>query len=438
MAAERATAWNRRMEDFLDRPRVARSAILMLVFVGGHVVTTSLSALVLVPSGYLTVHFWVPTMVAICSFIGLSASSLVVAWRRDPDGRLRSTRAALMAATGYAVCGTVMAYSFGLWASPFAALPLVWTILVAVVLDRRHALAAATTSAVVVVVLEAGRFALDWDVAPALAPLSDRSVGSWQVAVGSAIPMVTFGIVTATVTFAVLALLDRQRTALQSAHELIRTYVPAQVADAVLERGAESVTTLERRKITIFFSDVVTFTETTDRMEPEELAHVLGEYFSEMTRIAEKYDGTIDELIGDAVLIFFGAPTATDDRDHAVRAVQMAVEMQAAVRRLNASWARSGIDAAFEIRMGINTGVVTVGNVGSGARRKYAALGRAVNLAARIQTYCRPGGILISRPTWLLVQDDVACELVDTIELKGVGRPTELYAVDLSAALAGE
>ena len=150
---------------------------------------------------------------------------------------------------------------------------------------------------------------------------------------------------------------------------------------------------------------------------------------SEMAAIAGRYDGTIDELVGDAVLIFFGAPTATNDRDHALRAVRMAVEMQEAVVGLNRRWEEAGIDVEFRIRMGINTGVVAVGNVGSGARQKYAAIGRAVNLAARIQTECPPGRVLMTRATWLLVRDEVTCEEHGEVELKGIGRTTPLYAI---------
>jgi len=206
--------------------------------------------------------------------------------------------------------------------------------------------------------------------------------------------------------------------------------VPEQVVDAVMRHG-DIATRLQRRKITVFFSDVVGFTEMTERLEPEELQLVLGEYFSEMAHIAAEYDGTVDELVGDAVLIFFGAPVATDDRDHAERAIRMAVDMQGAVARLNARWAEAGIDVVFRIRVGINTGVVAVGNVGSGARQKYAAIGRAVNLAARIQTYSQPGQILLSRATWLLVRDKISCTPVDTVEFKGITHPVEVYTVDL-------
>jgi len=105
--------------------------------------------------------------------------------------------------------------------------------------------------------------------------------------------------------------------------------------------------------------------------------------------------------------------------------------MQGAVSRLNAQWAEAGIDVVFRIRVGINTGVVAVGNVGSGVRQKYAAIGRAVNLAARIQTYSQPGQILLSRATWLLVRDKISCTLHDTVDLKGINHPVELYAADL-------
>lgn len=223
--------------------------------------------------------------------------------------------------------------------------------------------------------------------------------------------------------------LDVQAESLRRSHELIRRYVPSQVLDAVVDRG-EAALAHERRKITVFFSDIVGFTELVDRMEPEELSRVLNDYFSRVTLIAQKYDGTIDELIGDAVLILFGAPTATDSRDHALRAVRMAVDMQRAVEELNDGWMRAGIDAELRVRMAIDTGVVTVGNFGSSGRTKYAALGRAVNVAARLQQYADPGDLLISHPTWLLVRDAVAYAEQGELDLKGVHHPIKAYRVE--------
>ena len=99
----------------------------------------------------------------------------------------------------------------------------------------------------------------------------------------------------------------------------------------------------------------------------------------------------------------------TNDRDHAVRGVQMAVEMQDRMQTLRQKWLRDGFEQPFEIRIRINTGQASIGNFGSKGRMDYTAIGRQVNLAARLQAYCRPGKILISHSTWVLVQEHVSC-----------------------------
>jgi len=148
-----------------------------------------------------------------------------------------------------------------------------------------------------------------------------------------------------------------------------------------------------------------------------------------MLEIAHRHGGTVDEISGDAILVFFGAPVATDDRDHAIRAVRMAVDMQEAVIRLNEAWRRAGITESLSVRMGINTGVVTIGNFGSQDRMKYAVLGKHVNLAARIQATCDPGKVLISHATWLLVGEEIVCTPKGEGQFKGITRPVATYEV---------
>ncbi|MGH8694833.1 MAG: adenylate/guanylate cyclase domain-containing protein, partial [Burkholderiales bacterium] len=210
---------------------------------------------------------------------------------------------------------------------------------------------------------------------------------------------------------------------LERSSQLIRRYVPSQVADAILAGREETASRHERRKLTIFFSDLVGFTEIAEELEPEDLSRVLNEYFSEMTAIAQKHGGTVDELSGDAILIFFGAPVATDDKDHALRAARMAIEMQQAMAGLNAKWRGAGITEALQVRVGINTGVVTIGNFGSPERMKYAALGKHVNLAARLQAQSEPGKVLLSHATWLLVHEQIQCTQKGEMQLKGIQRP---------------
>ncbi len=220
-----------------------------------------------------------------------------------------------------------------------------------------------------------------------------------------------------------------QEDRLKQAQMLIRRYIPAQVADAILSGHREIVDVHTRRKLTFFFSDLVSFTDIAEQLEPEDLSKVLNEYFTEMTAIAQRYDGTVDELSGDAILIFFGAPHSTTDKDHAARAVRMAMDMQVSVQVLNARWQTAGIDAVFRVRMGINTGVATIGNFGSEGRTKYAALGRSVNLAARIQTQCEPGRVLLSHATWLLVNGQIPCTPKSEMQLKGINKPVMTYEV---------
>ena len=213
---------------------------------------------------------------------------------------------------------------------------------------------------------------------------------------------------------------------LEVANRLIRRYVPEQVADAVLSGAPEAIERHERRKLTIFFSDLVGFTDLSDELEPEDLATVLHDYFTEMSAIAGKHGGTVDDLIGDAVLVIFGAPDFTDDHDQALRAVRMAVEMQEAMGSLNDRWASAGIPETLRVRMGINTGVATVGNFGSADRTKYTALGKQVNVAARIQSHCEPGKVLIGHTTWLLVRDEIDCTSKGELQVK----PLPAYEVN--------
>ena len=216
---------------------------------------------------------------------------------------------------------------------------------------------------------------------------------------------------------------------LERAHGLIRRYVPEQVAEAVMSDTPEAIARHERRKLTIFFSDLVGFTDLSDEMEPEDLALVLHDYFTEMSAIAKKHGGTVDDLIGDAILVLFGAPDFTEDKDQALRAVRMAVEMQEAMEPLNERWASAGIPETLTVRMGINTGVATVGNFGSAERTKYTALGKQVNIAARIQSQCEPGKVLLSHPTWLLIRDQITCNPKGELVLKGLRRPMPAHEV---------
>ena len=224
------------------------------------------------------------------------------------------------------------------------------------------------------------------------------------------------------------AALREQADALDRANRLISRYVPAQVASRILA-GDGTVEHLDRRKVTVFFSDVVGFSELADRVEAEEFARVLNEYLAEMTGIADAHGGTVDKFMGDAIVVLFGAPVAGGEREQALAAVRMALAMQERMAALRARWRREGIEDPFQIRIGVNTGVASVGNFGSGGRMDYTAVGRQVNLAARLQTHCEPGRVLVSHATWALVESEIPCEARGAIQVKGMHHPVRVYEV---------
>jgi adenylate cyclase len=216
---------------------------------------------------------------------------------------------------------------------------------------------------------------------------------------------------------------------LARAMDVISRYVARQVADQILQGDYETGSTHGRRRLTIFFSDIKDFSDAADNLEPEDLSQVLNEYLAEMVKIGEAHGGTIDKFVGDAIMIFFGAPMATDDMDHAVRAIRMAIDMQERMTVLQEKWRREGFEHPFEIRIGINTGHVSVGNFGAPGRMDYTAIGRQVNIAARLESHCEPGRILISHSTWVMVCDQIDCVPKGELLVKGVHVPVKVYEV---------
>jgi|tagenome__1003787_1003787.scaffolds.fasta_scaffold20915574_2 class 3 adenylate cyclase/HAMP domain-containing protein len=207
----------------------------------------------------------------------------------------------------------------------------------------------------------------------------------------------------------------------------LKRYVSPQLAESIVSGERDIDLAPSRKFLTTFFSDVRGFTEAAERMEPEELIDELNEYLSEMTEIVFKHGGTLDKYVGDAVMVFFGDPVPQDD--HARRAVQMALEMRDRMKRLQETWLRR-YNEVFKIGIGISTGWVTVGNIGSSARSDYTVLGNHVNLAARLADRAEAGQILVTERTFREVDDLVQGSVVDEVSLKGVSRPIRIYDVN--------
>lgn len=223
--------------------------------------------------------------------------------------------------------------------------------------------------------------------------------------------------------------LGRARDRLQRGNDLIRRYVPEQLAARLLGDDYEEPHRPERRRLTIFFSDLEGFTAASDRLDPEVLSRLLNEYLSEMMAIAEAHGGTVNQFVGDGIMILFGAPEATTDSDQALRAVRMSLAMQERMIGLREKWSREGIAHPFRLRVGINTGLVNVGNFGSEGRMTYTAIGRETNLAARLEEACTPDRVLFSHSTWDLVHEAVPCTPRGEIKVKGIQDPVRVYEV---------
>ncbi len=180
----------------------------------------------------------------------------------------------------------------------------------------------------------------------------------------------------------------------------------------------------ENRKVTIMMTDVRGFTSLCERLAPESVVRILNNYLGEMAEIILKYQGTIDEFIGDAILTIFGAPNLHED--DAARAIACAIEMQLAMDTVNAFNESEGFPP-LEMGVAINTGEVVVGNIGSEARAKYGVVGSPVNLTARIESYSIGGQILISETTYRDAMDVVEVGSELEINAKGLKEPMKAY-----------
>ena len=223
--------------------------------------------------------------------------------------------------------------------------------------------------------------------------------------------------------------LGKEKIKVENAQKILSRFLARQLVEKILHGEFENISGHQRRKLTIFFSDIKDFTKTTDAMEPEDLANLINEYCSHMIKIVYKYEGTLAQIAGDGLYVFFGAPEYRSDKEHALRCVEMAIEMQKQMRVLKEKWYNEGIDLPFEIRCGINTGMATVGGFGSEDRKEYAAIGMPVNIAARLEMSCPPGAILLSHSTWAYVKNKIECEEFGKIEIKGFHKKIRTYTV---------
>lgn len=223
--------------------------------------------------------------------------------------------------------------------------------------------------------------------------------------------------------------LEEANKRLKKAQEQISKYLDPNVTEKIFKGEFTAELSHKRTKLTMFFSDIKDFTQFTDASDPEDVARLLNEYLGEMAKIVRTWGGTIPQFTGDSIYAIFGAPDSKGSREDALACLRMALEMQRKMKILREKWWNEGIQFPFEIRCGIHTGMADVGNYGSEGFMEYSAIGLNTNLASRLEQACQPGEIYLSHTSWALVNDEIPCEEVGTIEVKGFHYPIQTYRV---------
>ena len=205
-------------------------------------------------------------------------------------------------------------------------------------------------------------------------------------------------------------------------------YLSPQIHEQIFSGKQSAEVKSNRKKLTVFFSDIVGFTDISDELESEEMTNLLNFYLNEMSQIALRFGGTIDKFIGDALMIFFGDPDTNGPQEDARKCIQMALEMQKLMKQLSGYWSKNySLKQDLKIRIGINTGFCTVGNFGSLDRLDYTAIGSTVNLASRLESIAEAGSIIISEDTFALVNNFFTFKKPKNVKIKGFLRDIKCY-----------
>ena len=233
------------------------------------------------------------------------------------------------------------------------------------------------------------------------------------------------------------AIIQEKNEALEKHNRFVRDVFGRFVTDEVAEQLLDTPEGLrlggEMRTVTVMMSDLRNFTPMSDKLNPDQVVALLNVYLSKMVDVIMKYGGTIDEFIGDAILVIFGAPITEGPEKDAARALACAVEMQLAMEEVNQMVAQFGLKekGIDELGMGIglNTGEVVVGNIGSEKRMKFSVVGSPVNLTARIESFTLAGQILISGTTLEALSGRVRVDGRLRVKVKGLSHAVSIYEV---------
>src|SRR3972149_3072858 len=201
----------------------------------------------------------------------------------------------------------------------------------------------------------------------------------------------------------------------------LQSYVPKQLAAKMRAAGQIEG---ERRQITVLFADISGFTALSERLDPEDLASLINECLKELVLAVYEYEGMVDKFVGDCIMAVFGAPVALED--DAERALRAALSMRENLQAFNRRWIDK-LGQPLDLHIGVNTGMVIAGNVGSDLRMSYTVMGDTVNVAARLQDAATAGQIYVSRNTYRLTRGAFTFQAMDPIQVKGKREPLQAY-----------
>jgi len=215
---------------------------------------------------------------------------------------------------------------------------------------------------------------------------------------------------------------DNMRLGLKS----FKKYVPSDLVKELISLNKEAVLGGEKKNLTIFFSDIANFTSISEKLSPEDLVEILGEYLKEMTEIIINEKGTVDKYIGDSIMSFWGAPI--EFSNHAELACRAALQYQQRLTELGKKWEKAG-KPNFSSRIGINTGDIIVGNMGYEKRMNYTVIGDPVNLASRLESINKVYGtnIIIGENTYEEIKEIMETRFLDIVAVKGKSKGVKIY-----------
>jgi adenylate cyclase len=241
------------------------------------------------------------------------------------------------------------------------------------------------------------------------------------------VPFIFSTIATAFIAFAYITFTEGAEK--RKVAHLFTQYVSKDVLDEVMNNYQEYLksSTGQKVEITVLFSDIRGFTTMSENSDPEQIVEMLNVHFTVMADIILKHNGTIDKYIGDAIMAFWGAPVKTDN--HAEQAVLAGLEMLEGLKEVNRILKERGFMHEINIGVGINTGMATIGNIGSEKKKNYTIVGDAVNLSSRLESitkeYKTP--LLFSEYTYNQIIDKIDCTLVGNVTVKGREKSVDIY-----------